>query len=366
MKWSKSDLMNQDNFKRIKKYTELQAASGFEKNISQAFAKEIQPFVDKVVHDGLGGVFGVKKNQIDNEPRIMFAAHMDEVGFMITNITPMGLFNVTALGGWNPYVVSAQRFTLYTRENTYPVISSSVAPHLLRGNSGVNATPKIEDILFDAGFTSAAEATAFGVRPGDYIIPQVETVMTPNKKRIISKAWDNRFGVVSILDTLEALQNVATPNTLIMGADVQEEVGLRGVKGAVNMLKPDIFFAVDSSAADDMQGKTNHQGKLDEGTLLRVFDPTVIMPYRLKEFVLDIAESNNIPYQYFVSKGGTDAAGAQSQLNGVPAVALGVASRYIHTHQTMWSIKDFEAAKELIKQLAIHLDESTVNTILNR
>lgn len=358
--------MNKDSFARIKKYTELQAASGFEERVRVEFAKEMHPLVDKVVHDGLGGVFGIKKNSDTNAPKIMFAAHMDEVGFMVTNITPMGLFNVTALGGWNPYVVSAQRFTLYTRKNAYPVISSSVAPHLLRGNSGVNATPKIEDILFDAGFTSAAEAMEFGVRPGDYIIPQVETVMTPNQKRIISKAWDNRFGVVSVLDTLETLRDTKTPNTLIMGADVQEEVGLRGVKGAVNMLKPDIFFAVDSSAADDMQGTINHQGKLDEGTLLRVFDPSVIMPYRLKEFVLDIAESNNIPYQYFVSKGGTDAAGAQSQLYGVPSVALGVASRYIHTHQTMWSIKDFEAAKELIKHLALALDESAVNTILNR
>lgn len=358
--------MDQTDFLRIKKYTEAQGTSGFEHHIRDLFKEDLTPLVDEVKQDGLGGIFGIKNNQDSNAPRIMFAAHMDEVGFIVTNITPMGLMNVAAVGGWNPYVVSSQRFTLFTRHTSMPIISSSVSPHLLRGNSGVNGTPKVEDILFDAGFSSDKEAHEFGVRPGDFIVPQVETVMTANNKRVISKAWDNRFGLVTVLDTLTALKDIQTPNTLIMGADVQEEVGLRGARGAVNMLQPDIFFAVDSSAADDIHGKTNHQGHLDEGTLLRVYDPGVVMPLRLKEFVLDIAESNNIPFQYFVSPGGTDASAAQSQVNGVPSVALGVASRYIHTHQTMWSIRDFEAAKELVKQLALNLDKSAVDTIIGR
>ncbi|CAH0417285.1 glutamyl aminopeptidase [Periweissella fabaria] len=358
--------MDEKDFLRVKKYTEIQGTSGFEHHVRDMFKADLAPLVAEVKQDGLGGVFGIKPNQDTTAPKIMFAAHMDEVGFIVTNITPMGLFNVAAVGGWNPYVVSSQRFTLFTRHESMPVVSSSVSPHLLRGNSGVNGTPKVDDILFDAGFTSAEEAHAFGVRPGDFIVPQVDTVMTANKKRVISKAWDNRFGMVTVLDTLEALKDVQTPNTLIMGADVQEEVGLRGAHGAVNMLNPDLFFAIDSSAADDINGKTNHQGHLDEGTLLRVFDPGVVMPLRLKEFVLDISETNNIPFQYFVSKGGTDASAAQLQAHGVPSVALGVASRYIHTHQTMWSIRDFEAAKELVKQLALNLDKSAVDTIIGR
>lgn len=358
--------MDQTDFLRVKKYTEVQGTSGFEHQVRKLFKQDLTPLVDEVRQDGLGGIFGIKHHQDIDVPRVMFAAHMDEVGFVVTNITPMGLFNVAPVGGWNPYVVSSQRFTLFTRHDKMPVVSSSVSPHLLRGNSNVNSTPRIEDILFDAGFSSAQEAQQFGVRPGDFIVPEVETVITMNQKRVISKAWDNRFGVVTVLDTLTALKNTKTPNTLIMGADVQEEVGLRGAHGAVNMLKPDLFFAIDSSAADDINGTVNHQGKLDAGTLLRVYDPGVVMPLRLKEFVLDIAESNNIPFQYFVSKGGTDASAAQLQLNGVPSVALGVASRYIHTHQTMWSIKDFEAAKELVKQLALNLDRSNVDTILER
>lgn len=353
--------MKTKTWERIKKYTELQGTSGQEHEIRKAFRAELTPLVDEVAQEGLGGIYGVKNG---DGPRVMFAAHLDEVGFIVTEILPSGALKVAAVGGWNPAVISSQRFTLFTSKGQYPVVSSSVSPHLLRGSANGPQLPTVDDILFDAGFVDNNEALAFGVRPGDFVVPRVETVMAANQKRVMSKSWDNRFGVVTVLEALEDLQNVKTPNTLIMGADVQEEVGLRGAHGAVNLMKPDIFFAVDSSAADDVAGSTGHQGVLDQGTLLRVFDPTVVMPLRLKEFLLSTAEDHHIPYQYFVSKGGTDAAVAQSELNGVPSVALGVASRYIHTHQTVWSIKDFEAAKAFVVAIAQSLDDTNMKTIM--
>jgi glutamyl aminopeptidase len=356
--------MNDKTWQRIQTYTELQGTSGQEHAIRAQFKQDLTPLVDDIQQDGLGGVFGIRHHEDDNAPRVMFAAHMDEVGFIVTDVLPSGAFKVAAVGGWNPTVISAQRFTLFTKDNQYPVVSSSVAPHLLRGSNGTPALPSVEDVLFDAGFVDGQEAYDFGVRPGDFIVPDVQTVRTANGKRVMSKAWDDRFGLVTILNALENLQGTATPNTLIAGANVQEEVGLRGSKGAVNLLQPDIFFAVDSSAADDTAGATGKQGVLDQGTLLRVLDPTVVTPLRLKEFLLSVAEDNHIPYQYFVSKGGTDAAGAQSQLNGVPSVALGVASRYIHTHQTVWSIADFQAAQAFVEAIATSLDKSTLDLIL--
>ncbi|MDV8951769.1 glutamyl aminopeptidase [Leuconostoc falkenbergense] len=353
--------MKTATWERIKKYTELQGTSGQEHAIRKAFRAELAPLVDEIAQEGLGGIFGVKKGE---GPRVMFAAHLDEVGFIVTEILPSGALKVAAVGGWNPAVISSQRFTLFTIKGQYPVVSSSVSPHLLRGSANGPQLPTIDDILFDAGFVDDNEALAFGVRPGDFVVPRVETVMAANHKRVMSKSWDNRFGVVTVLEALEDLKSVQTPNTLIMGADVQEEVGLRGAHGAVNLMKPDIFFAVDSSAADDVAGSLGHQGVLDQGTLLRVFDPTVVMPLRLKEFLLSTAEDNHIPYQYFVSKGGTDAAAAQSELSGIPSVALGVASRYIHTHQTVWSIKDFEAAKAFVVAIAQNLDATNMKTIM--
>jgi glutamyl aminopeptidase len=353
--------MEERIWQRVVKYTELQGTSGQEHMVRRAFREDLTPLVDEVVQNGLGGLYGVRHDNPDG-PRIMFGAHLDEVGFMVTKVTDRGLLEVVGVGGWNPYTVSAQRFTLFTRDRELPVVSSAVSPHFLR-EGGVSGAPQVADILFDAGFVDAAEAASFGVQPGDFIVPDVKTTLLANGRRVVSKSWDNRFGLVTILGALENLQGQQLPNTLIMGANVQEEVGLRGVGPAVNQLKPDIFFALDSSAADDLSSP-NGRGQLDGGTILRVFDPGVVMPLRLKAFIQDIATDAGIPLQHFVAKGGTDAHGAQSQNNGIPSVALGVVSRYIHTHQTVWSISDFEAAQALVELLAQKLDKTTVNTII--
>ncbi len=355
--------MDDKQFQRIKNLTELQGTSGFEEEIRQVMATEIKPFVDSVEYDGLGGVFGIRNSKVAEAPRIMVAAHMDEVGFLLTQILDNGLFRVVPLGGWNPYTVSAQRFTLKTRKGDYPVISSAVPPHLLRGTSGQKQL-EVTDVLFDAGFESKEEAESFGVRPGDSIVPNVETILTANGKNIMSKSWDNRYGCTVVLDALEALQDTALPNTLIAGANVQEEVGLRGARTATHKFKPDLFFAVDCSAADDINGKKDTFGHLGEGFLLRIFDPGMITLKRMREFLLDTAETNHIPYQYFVSKGGTDAGQAHLANDGVPSAVIGVCARYIHTHQTLFNITDYEAAREMLITVIKSLDKSTVNTII--
>ncbi|MGM0126034.1 glutamyl aminopeptidase [Enterococcus sp. AZ194] len=355
--------MEEKTFQRIKELTELQGTSGFEHEIRAYMEQHMEPLVDELQYDGLGGVFGLRNHEDADAPRVMVAAHMDEVGFMLTQITDNGLFKVVPLGGWNPYVVSAQRFTLKTRKGNYPCISSSIPPHLLRGTSGQKQL-EVTDILFDAGFESRAEAESYGVLPGDTIVPLVETIKTANGKNIISKSWDNRYGCTVVLEALEALKDEKLGHTLIAGANVQEEVGLRGTKGAVHKFNPDLFFAVDCSAADDTVTKNGTFGHLGEGTLMRIYDPGLITLPRLREYLLDTAETNNIPYQYFVSKGGTDAGAAHTSNDGIPSTVIGVVGRYIHTHQTMFSIKDYEAAKEMLIHTLKGLDKSTVNTIV--
>ncbi|MGY3765582.1 glutamyl aminopeptidase [Vagococcus vulneris] len=355
--------MDDKLFQRIKQLTEIQSVSGNEDNMRQLMAKEMTPLVDRVEYDGLGGVFGVKKSKEEDAPRIMLASHMDEVGFMVSQILDNGLFRVVPLGGWNPYVVSAQRFTVQTKKGDFPAVSSSIPPHLLRGTAGQKALD-ISEVLFDAGFESKAEAESYGLRPGDTVVPDVETIKTANGKRIISKAWDNRYGCTLVLDVLETLKGQNLPNTLIAGANVQEEVGLRGARVSTNKFKPDLFFAVDCSPANDLDGKKDANGRLDGGFLLRIYDPGMIMLRRMREFILETAEDNNIPYQYFVSKGGTDAGAAHLANDGIPSAVIGVPGRYIHTHQTMFSVKDYEAAKAMVLKLLTSLDKKTVDTII--
>lgn len=353
--------MNDKTFQLIKEVTEIQSTSGFEHNIRNYIREKMTPLVDEVDIDGLGGIFGVKRNQDKNAPKLMIASHMDEIGFMVTTIKENGLFKVVPLGGWNPYVVSAQRFTLQTKSGEYPVVSSSIPPHLLRGKDKPNI--KVEDILFDAGFASKEEAEEYGVRPGDSIVPAVETVKMANGKTILGKAWDNRYGVSVVLEALRELNNVELPNTLIAGANVQEEIGLRGTKGAVRKFDPDVFFAVDCSPANDTNGDADAFGKIGKGILIRLQDPGFIMPKEVREFLLDTAETHDIPYQYFISKGGTDAVAAHQLNEGIPSGVIGVSARYIHTHQTLFHIDDFEAAKEMVIQIAKSLDKSTLETL---
>lgn len=354
--------MNQDDFIRIKEITEIQSASGFEHNIRRFVKGELEPLVDEVQVDGLGGVFGIRHSVDSQAPRLMIASHMDEVGFMLVKVLDNGLFKVRPLGGWNPYVVSAQRFTIQTDQGDYPVVSSSVPPHLLRGSNN-DQKIKVEDILFDGGFSSKKEAESYGIRPGQPIVPDVETIQMANEKMILAKAWDNRFGVTTVLEALKEVKNETLPNTLIAGANVQEEVGLRGTKGAVRKFLPDAFFAIDASPADDMKGAKDANGRVGDGILIRIQDPGYIMPKEIRDYILDTAETHKIPYQYFVSNGGTDAVAAHQLLEGIPTGVVGIPARYIHTHQTLFHIDDYYAAKEMIVQIMKTFDKSTLDSI---
>ncbi|MBM7643552.1 glutamyl aminopeptidase [Streptococcus loxodontisalivarius] len=350
-------------FDKIKEVTQLQATSGFEQPVRDHLRQKITPLVDRVETDGLGGVFGIRQHQDANAPKIMVAAHMDEVGFMISDIKPDGTFRVVELGGWNPLVVSSQRFTLHTRDGrSYPVISGSVPPHFLRGANGGASLPQVADIVFDAGFASKEEANSFGVFPGDTIIPESETILTANQKNVISKAWDNRYGVLMVTELLEHIQNQELGHTLIAGANVQEEVGLRGAHVSTSKFDPELFFAVDCSPAGDIYG---NQGAIGDGTLIRFYDPGHIMLPNMKDFLLTTAEEAGIKYQYYAAKGGTDAGAAHLKNGGVPSTTIGVCARYIHSHQTLYAMDDFLEAQAFLQAIIKRLDRSTVDLIKN-
>lgn len=350
-------------FDKIKEVTELSATSGFEAPVRDYLRKHITPLVDEVQTDGLGGIFGIKHSQAENAPKVLVAAHMDEVGFMIKEIKADGTFRVVELGGWNPLVVSSQRFTLHTRDgHIYPVISGSVPPHFLRASGGASSLPSVSDIVFDAGFANQEEANAYGVFPGDVIIPESETILTANRENVISKAWDNRYGVLMIRELLENVKDQELNNTLIAGANVQEEVGLRGAHVSTTKFDPEVFFAVDCSPAGDIYG---NQGKVGDGTLIRFFDPGHIMLPNMKDFLLTTAEEAGIKYQYYCAAGGTDAGAAHLKNAGVPSTTIGVCARYIHSHHTLYAMDDFLEAQAFLQAIVKKLDRSTVDLIKN-
>lgn len=353
--------MNQETLELFRQLTELPGASGNEHAVRAFMKEQLSQYADEVVQDRLGSIFGVKKG---NGPVVMVAGHMDEVGFMITSITDNGMLRFQPLGGWWNQVLLAQRVQIITENGPVIGVIGSIPPHLLSEEQRKKPM-EIKNMLIDIGADDREDAERIGIKPGQFAVPICPFTPLANQKKILAKAWDNRYGCGLAIELLKEVKDETLPNTLYSGATVQEEVGLRGAQTAANMIKPDIFFALDASPANDMSGDKNQFGQLGQGALIRIYDRTMVTHRGMREFVLDTAESNQIPYQFFVSQGGTDAGRVHLSNEGVPSAVIGICSRYIHTHASMIHVDDYQAAKELLTKLVRSCDQSTVEAIRN-
>ncbi|MBE4908313.1 M42 family metallopeptidase [Bacillus luteolus] len=355
--------MNQETMELFKTLTELPGAPGNEHQVRKFMRSQLEKYSDEVIQDGLGSIFGVKRGD-ENGPIVMAAGHMDEVGFMVSQITDNGMLRFQTLGGWWSQVLLAQLVQVITDNGPVIGVIGSIPPHLLDDNQR-NKPMDIKNMLIDIGADNRENALELGIRPGQQIVPICPFTPMANEKKILAKAWDNRYGCGLSVELLKELQGEKLPNILYSGATVQEEIGLRGAQTAANMIKPDIFFAMDASPANDMSGDKNAFGQLGKGALLRIFDRSMVTHRGMREFVLDTAETNKIPYQYFISQGGTDAGRVHTSNEGVPSAVVGICSRYIHTHASIVHIDDYAAAKELLVKLVKSSDRATVDSIRN-
>lgn len=354
--------MNQETMQLFKTLTELPGAPGNERAVRQFMRSELEKYSDEIIQDNLGGIFGVRHAEMSDAPKILVAGHMDEVAFMVTSITENGMIRFQPLGGWWNQVMLAQRVTVYTNDREIPGVIASIPPHLL--TDAERAKPMdMKNMLIDIGADSKEDATSMGVRPGQSIIPICPFTPMANPNKIMAKAWDNRYGCGLAIELLKELHGEKVSSHIYSGANVMEEVGLRGAKVSANMIKPDLFFALDASPANDTSGDKNQFGQLGKGPLLRIFDRTMVTHRGMREFILDTAETNNIPYQYFVSPGGTDAGNVHISNDGVPSAVIGICSRYIHTAASIIHVDDYAAAKELLVKLVKTADKSTLDSI---
>lgn len=353
--------MNQETLNLFHTLTELPGAPGNEHQVRTFMKKELNKYADHVIQDRLGGVFGVKKG---DGPKVMVAGHMDEVAFMVTQITDNGMIRFQPLGGWWSQVLLSQRVEIHTDNEKIIGVVGSIPPHNLTEKER-SQPMKQKNMLIDIGADNKEDAEKLGIKPGQSILPVSPFTPMANPKKILAKAWDNRYGCGLAIELLKELKDQSLPNELYSGATVQEEVGLRGAKVAANMIQPDIFYALDASPANDMSGGKKEFGQLGKGALLRIFDRTMITHHGIRDFVLDTAESHQIPYQYFVSQGGTDAGSVHLSNHGVPSAVIGICSRYIHTHASIIHVDDYQAAKDLLIKLVKNTDQTTVDTIRN-
>ncbi|MCP8967406.1 M42 family metallopeptidase [Ectobacillus ponti] len=353
-----------DTLSMLKDLTDAKGVSGFEREPRDVMKRYITPYADEVSTDNLGSLVA-KKVGDGNGPKIMVAGHLDEVGFMVTQIDEKGFIRFQTVGGWWSQVMLAQRVTIVTRDGDLTGVIGSKPPHILP----VEARKKpvdIKDMFIDIGAASKEEAMEWGVRPGDQVVPYFEFQVMKNEKMLLAKAWDNRIGCAIAIDVLKHLKNEQHPNIVYGVGTAQEEVGLRGAKTSANYIQPDLAFAVDVGIAGDTPGVTEKeaQGKMGKGPQIVLYDATHVGHKGLRDFVVGVADELQIPYQYdAIPGGGTDAGAIHVTMHGVPSISIGIATRYIHSHAAMLHRDDYENAVKLIVEVIKRLDTQTVHNL---
>ncbi len=344
---------------------DLPGAPSFEKPVRDYMRKHLEPYVDEIIEDRLGSIFGVI-NKGANGPKVMIAGHMDEVGAIVTGIDKTGLIQISNLGGVKGDVFLSQHFDIITNDlQKIPGVTASKPPHLTRGSTEVPPQIKFTDLLIDIGADSKEHAAKLGIKIGQQVIPRNDYTVSIDGKKIFSKAWDNRFGCGMSLEIARDTNKAELDCELYVGATVQEEVGLRGATTAANLIKPDIFIAIDCSPCADSFGGDEISGKIGEGFMVRFLDPSAVMHQGMKKFITETADENNIKYQYYQSKGGTDAAKVQLAQSGVLVATIGMPARYIHSTTSMISVDDYQEVKKIVYKIIRMFNDKTVQEIKN-
>ncbi|MFB5762484.1 M42 family metallopeptidase [Paenibacillus medicaginis] len=348
----------------MKELTETDGVSGFEGNVKDKMLEYLQPLTEEIVKDRLGSVLG-KKTGDSTGPKVLLAGHLDEIGFLVTAITPKGFLRFQQLGGWWPHSVLSQRVKVKTRKGDYIGIVGSKPPHILDKAEREKVVP-LKNMYIDIGAKDAEDAKAMGVRPGDWIVPVSEFMTMRNDELWVGKALDNRAGCALAVEVLKRLQNDSHPNIIYAGATVQEEVGLRGAVTVANAVQPDIAFALDVGVAYDTPGNESQHtvSNIGEGPLVLLFDASMIPHTGLRDLVMDTAEELSIPVQVDVMPGGgTD--GGKFHISGIgcPTLSVGFPVRYIHSHNGVMSRQDFDQAAALLTAVIKKLDRDKVNEL---
>ena len=374
---TKSDI----NLKLLEELCEAFGPSGHEEEAQKVAKKYGQKYADEILHDGLGSVLFKKGS---NGPKIMVAGHVDEIGFVITNIKKDGYLQFHQLGGWWDQTLLTQEVVIqpFKGEKVVGVIGAP-PPHVLTPEMRGKVVTK-EQMYIDVGCSSASDVKELGIRVGDSAVP-LSSFRTLKRKRkekkdeedkdakeetrevtlAVAKAFDDRIGVFIMLEALRRISenSIELPNTVYFCSTVQEEVGLRGAKTSAQMIKPEIGFALDVDISGDSPGVEGIVAKMGKGVSISAGDSSMIPNPKLRRFVLEIAEEKDIRYQpSFIKAGGTDAGQIHLVGMGAPSLYLGIPTRYIHSHHGMLDLSDVESAVQLLIEVLQKLDEKAVKS----
>lgn len=315
------------NISLLAQICEIAGAPGFEKRIRELVIELVTPHVDEVFTDNLGNVIALKKSKKNPEgKKVMVAAHMDEIGFIVTHIDEQGFVRFHTLGGFDPKTLTAQRVVIHGRKDVLGVMGSKPI-HVMTPEEKTKIL-KTTDYFVDLGM-SREEVIKY-VAIGDPITRNRELIEMGDC--INCKSIDNRIAVYILLETLKKLDNPAFD--VYAAFTVQEEVGTRGANVAAHGIDPDYGIALDTTVAFDLPGSQPHERitELGKGAAIKIMDAMTICDYRMVSFMKQTAEKHKIKWQpEILTAGGTDTASVQRMgKQGAIAGAISIPTRHLH------------------------------------
>lgn len=328
----------------LKKLVETTAPSGYESAIRKVIETELEGQVDEMWTDNLGNLI-VRKGPGDHQgSTVMLAAHMDEIGLMVTHVDDNGFARFTRIGGVYPRYTAGARVRFLN--GAAGVIG--MEPH-----SNVSSVPEIEKMFIDLGVSSAKDCP---VEIGDVAV--FERTFEDFGDRLVSKAMDNRSGVAVLIETIKALKD--TPNTVYAVFTVQEEVGARGAGRAAFGLEPDLAIAVDVTLCGDTPQEKETQVFLGKGPAAHIKDVGSLADPRVTDLIRKAARSAKVDLQTSIlNRGYTDAYTIQTSRAGIPSGGLSIPCRYVHSPSEMVDLNDLQGAVKVLttllaKQVKLH------------
>ncbi|RLF14002.1 MAG: M42 family peptidase [Thermoprotei archaeon] len=339
----------------LKDLTEACGVSGFEDEVRQVIVEKLKEYSDEVRIDPFGNVIAVIKGE-NKDFKVMLAAHMDEIGLMVTHIEKNGFIRFTTVGGVNALTLIGQRVVIQTRKGKIKGVIGMKPPHLMTPEEA-KKVPEIKNLFIDVGASNRSEVEKLGIRVGDVVVIDRDIARLGNGKIVTGRAFDDRAGVAVMIDAMMRVYGKEPSCTVYAVATVQEEVGCRGARVVAFRINPTMAIAIDVTAANDVAGVSEHEyvTRLGAGPAIKIMDNVrggflgLIAHPKVRELLIRVAEEEKIPYQLEVLVGGsTDASTIHLVREGVPSGVISIPTRYVHSSTEVISLDDAVNAAKLI------------------
>lgn len=328
----------------LKRLCEAHGVPGREEAVRALVISELEQLCDEIRTDALGNVIAFKKGS-GHGPKVMLAAHMDEIGFLVSHVDEKsGFVRIDPVGGFDPRVLMAQRVVVHTESGDLVGIIGSKPPHILSEEERKKPV-ELKDLFIDLGLP--ADEVKKRVRIGDFVTLQQDFAEIGHL--VSCKALDDRVGVYVMIEAVRRAKKHVCDIYAV--ATTQEEVGVRGARVSSFNIAPDIGVALDVTVASDVPGVGEHEHvtKLGAGVAIKIKDSLSISNPKLVRAMRQIAEHKNIKYQMeILPRGGTDAGAIQLTREGVATITLSIPTRYLHSVVEAAHKDDIQAAIDLL------------------